>query len=190
MASLKSFLYAVAPDLGVTPAALYERQRALVALGALPVTPGRGPGSGVPLSSENIAAVIISLLAAETLADVDQRVLAICNAKPNILVHNNLARWKALGKPTFQTEVARVLSGEMPKWQETRRNILGIRVTRCWRAEITHGKGSKQSIYYFSEGNPGNQKISITAEIDDEMLSQLITVTRVALRQNEYGEQE
>ena len=65
MAGLKSFLYGVAPILGVSPAALYERQRALVNIGVLKTTAGRGPGSGVPFTAENFAAIVISLLAAE-----------------------------------------------------------------------------------------------------------------------------
>src|SRR6478735_4032377 len=83
MAGLKSFLYGVAPILGVTGAILYERQRALVNLGVLKAEQGRGPGSGVPLSAENAAAVIISLLAAGSLSEVDERVVALCRALPD-----------------------------------------------------------------------------------------------------------
>src|SRR5271166_4852624 len=120
MASLKSFLYGVAPILGTTGATLYERQRALVNLGVLKSAPGRGPGSGVPLTSESFAAVLISLLATDNLSEVDQRVVAICNAKPEGATRrpsDEHVRWVRIGKPTFQSEVAKVLSGQEAQWR-------------------------------------------------------------------------
>src|SRR4051812_2434564 len=72
MAGLKSFLHGLAPILGTTGAALYERQRALVALGVLKPTKGRGPGSGVPFTPYAEAAVLISLLTTDNLAEVDE----------------------------------------------------------------------------------------------------------------------
>ena len=102
MASLKSFLYGVAPLLGMTGAALYERQRALVDLGVLEAVPGRGPGSGVPLTPENIAAVIISVLAAENLAEVDDRVVGIINAVPELAIEiPENPMWSGQESPRF-----------------------------------------------------------------------------------------
>ena len=46
--SLKSTLPALGRILGMTPSALYERQKLLVLEGLLHAVPGRGPGSGVP----------------------------------------------------------------------------------------------------------------------------------------------
>src|SRR5215831_16940231 len=84
MASLKSFLQGVAPILGVSLATLYERQRALVRLGVLPPSTGAGPGSGVPFTAENFAAILISLLASDSLSDVDQSMVALFKAKQEI----------------------------------------------------------------------------------------------------------
>jgi len=80
--SLKAFLPHLASILGTTPAALYERQRALVRLGVLTVIEGRGPGSGVPLSADNVAALIIALAVTDNLSDTDDRVQLLCNAAP------------------------------------------------------------------------------------------------------------
>ena len=47
MRSIKSLLNQLSPILDMSPGAIYERQRALVRLGALRAVPGKGPGSGV-----------------------------------------------------------------------------------------------------------------------------------------------
>ena len=130
MASLKSFLQGVAPILGVSLATLYERQRALVRLGVLPPSTGAGPGSGVPFTAENFAAILISLLASDSLSDVDQSMVALFKAKPETTFDDwSWGRsekrsdgrlpfpthfWSELtprGKPTFLRDVALVLSG-------------------------------------------------------------------------------
>jgi hypothetical protein len=83
MASLKAFLPKVAVAFRTTPDALYSRQRALVRLGLLPVTEGKGPGSGVPLTADTLGVMIIALLAADTLAETDERVVRLCEATPD-----------------------------------------------------------------------------------------------------------
>ena len=80
MASLKAFLPTLASILASTPDALYSRQRALINLGLLPTRKGRGPGSGVELSADTLAVLLIAGLCSETLAETDQRVGAICGA--------------------------------------------------------------------------------------------------------------
>ncbi|MGO4513243.1 hypothetical protein CT676_35990 [Bradyrhizobium sp. MOS001] len=82
MASLKAFLPDMAKLFGTTADALYTRQRALAELGVLKVVEGRGPGSGTPLDGSGVAAIIIALLAADTLQDTDIRVRAFCRATP------------------------------------------------------------------------------------------------------------
>lgn len=82
MASLKAFLPEIAKAFGTTADALYSRQRALVRLGLLPVTKGKGPGSGVPLTPDTFGVMLISLLAAETLAETDERIARLCEATP------------------------------------------------------------------------------------------------------------
>src|SRR5262245_15977542 len=107
MAGLKSFLQGVAPILGVSPAALYERQRALVSIGVLEATTGRGPGSGVPFTADNVAAILISLLAAESLSKVDKCVADLCSAPPvNLTTTKEFKKiWTKSGKPTFRSDV-------------------------------------------------------------------------------------
>jgi hypothetical protein len=82
MISLKAFLPLISRVFSTTPAALYERQRALVRLGVLEPIDGRGPGTGVPLSADNVAAIIIALAVTDNLSDTDERVAKLCNASP------------------------------------------------------------------------------------------------------------
>ena len=185
MAGLKSFLYGAAPILGVTGAILYERQRALVNLGVLTAIPGRGPGSGVPLTAENAAAVIISVLAAGSLSDVDEDVVALCKAQPKDVSSYERNRGRT-EKPTFRSEVARVLSGQKIRASNAPHSYFrGIRVSRCWRGQITE---STRSVDYFvdeHERHPASWLISITAEIETDMLDRLVLYTKGALSQLE-----
>jgi hypothetical protein len=191
MAGLKSFLYAVAPILDVSPAALYERQRALVNVGALKTTAGRGPGSGVPFTAENFSAILISLLAAESLSKVDTNVADLCEARPvGVFTTAAIKKWASRGKPTFASDVGRVLAGQIPLWNWPQKfdpgSLSGIRVTQPWRGQIVSSSGQLFD-YYPSACDQylASKSISRTAEIESEMLSKLITFTKGALSQIE-----
>jgi hypothetical protein len=177
MASLKSFLYGLAPLLDMTGAALYERQRALTALGALDATPGRGPGSGVPLSADNVAAVIISVLAAENLSEVDKTVVDLMKARPF-----DVSRTVSIPRgTTFKTEVGRALSGKYSAAME-KGLANGISVTRPWRGRIT--MGIDDYIDFGTDKKPFFvEPINKIAEIDMSLLSDLKTFTLGALTQ-------
>jgi hypothetical protein len=82
MASLKASLPYLAPIFGLTTDALYERQRALVRHGVLKAIPGRGPGTGVPLSADNLATLLIAVAAVNSLSEVDHRIIEFCEATP------------------------------------------------------------------------------------------------------------
>jgi hypothetical protein len=198
MSSLKSFLFAVSPIIGVSPDALYERQRVLVKLGLLAAAPGRGPGSGVSFTAENFAAVLISVLAAETLSQVDQYIVDLCNAQPEGTLPFGSGRtiWNKLGKPTFLTDVARVLSGQNTRWRHSesrQRQYFGIRVSRVWRGQIVDSPSGARPIVYYPDDSDKYmpiRSISITAEIEHEMLSGLATFTQGALSQVDDGDDE
>jgi hypothetical protein len=106
MASLKAFLPQLAKIVDMTPDALYTRQRALTQIGVLKATKGRGPGSGVALSGEAVAAMIIALMAADSLQETDQRVARTCNA----VTKDGPCAWT--GAATFQSALAAVLLSE------------------------------------------------------------------------------
>jgi hypothetical protein len=79
--SLKGYSIDLADYLGITPLAVYERQRALVRLGVLPLE-GKGPNRGVRAAPSAVAAVLIAALFAENLSEIDDRVVRLLNAKP------------------------------------------------------------------------------------------------------------
>jgi hypothetical protein len=105
MASLKAFLPQLAKVVDMTPDALYSRQRALTNMGVLKSIEGRGPGSGVTLSGESVAVLIIALMAADSLQDTDERVRRTCNAEAE----------EAGVKPLQPTLAAILLSAESVK---------------------------------------------------------------------------
>jgi hypothetical protein len=78
--SLKGYIPALSRLLGLSPAALYERQRALVRDGLLVVEAGKGPGSGVRLTPSAKALLILSVLATDRLSDSSERTREIAEA--------------------------------------------------------------------------------------------------------------
>jgi hypothetical protein len=106
--SLKSLTPQLARALGMKPAALYERQRALVRAGLLHMRPGRGPGSGVPADAKSVAMLLISVLATGSLSEVEEQTLAIANLK------SVDGRCPVTGKKTFAAALtATVNSNEL-----------------------------------------------------------------------------
>jgi len=185
MASLKSFLYGMAPILGMTGAALYERQRVLISLGALEATPGRGPGSGVPLTADNVAAVLISVLAAENPSEIDKEIVNLCKARPSPRLIVDEKIWHPGGKATFKTEVGRVISGQDPASADIPfgNTVTNISVSRPWRGRITVTPDEVIEFSVHKRKPYFVDAITITAELEYDILKRLIDFTTGALSQ-------
>jgi hypothetical protein len=84
--SLKSIIPELAKLLEMTPAAIYERQRALVRAGLLKSESGRGPGSGVLATPESLAMLLIAILATESLSEAAELTGMFANLKIEITV--------------------------------------------------------------------------------------------------------
>ncbi len=82
MNSIKALVPGIAEILGLTAGQIYERQRALVRAGILKLRAGRGPGSGVPATPENVAWLLIAVLMGETRPADDFR--SVAAARPLI----------------------------------------------------------------------------------------------------------
>jgi hypothetical protein len=80
--SLKGWAPGLAKIFNTTPAAVYERQRALVRAGLIAAGPGRGPGKGVQATPRTIAALLIGMLVTESLTEaveLTERVMHLKN---------------------------------------------------------------------------------------------------------------
>jgi hypothetical protein len=76
MISLQKFLFnpEVADAFDMSPAALYERQRALVRVGLLPQATSRGRNSGGAMATpDTVAMIVLSVLVTDNLSEVDER---------------------------------------------------------------------------------------------------------------------
>ena len=129
MPSLKAFIPRLAGILNTTPAALYERQRALVREGLLTPEEGRGRGSGVRLSAEALAVLLIGLLVTDSLAEVASKSADMAEAKP----------WPEkkcpiTGKSKFKDAFAAVLED-----RDLCKRVNNIKVSRSVFAEIKAG---------------------------------------------------
>jgi hypothetical protein len=118
MTSLKSMTPTLAGWIGITPAALYERQRALVRAGLLNPELGRGPGSGVRATPESVAMLLVAVLATDSLSETAQQTKTLANLQ---------SRTKCLltGKRTFARALAAVLASP-----ETSRQVIYIEARR------------------------------------------------------------
>jgi hypothetical protein len=103
MISLNKFLPQISGFLGTTPAALYERQRQLVRLGILTAEKkGHGPGSGVKLSADGVAALLVALLATDNLSDTNDQIRLFLDSRP-------LVKSAKIGAKTFGEVLAAFL---------------------------------------------------------------------------------
>src|SRR4029077_11888225 len=82
MVSRKAFSETLAPLLASTPAALYERQRALIRLGMLPQAV-QGRGKGLPATPETVAMLLVAVMTTDNLSDTDLRVRRMAQARQN-----------------------------------------------------------------------------------------------------------
>jgi hypothetical protein len=103
--SLKTFIPTLAAALDMKPAAIYERQRALMRAGLLKVRPGKGPGSGVLADAESLAMLLISL-ATPSLSEVERQTKALAGLK------SRKKSCPVTGKRTFASALAAVLQSE------------------------------------------------------------------------------
>lgn len=81
MNSLKAFIPLLSDALQLTPDVLYEKQRALVRAGLLKNSKGRGPGSGVRLTPDAVAMLLIAVLATDSLSEVEKAARLLAKAK-------------------------------------------------------------------------------------------------------------
>jgi hypothetical protein len=128
MTGLKSFLPTLGDILRYQPAALYERQRELVRLGLLTAGKGRGPGSGVKLSEDAVAVMLIALLVTDSLSETDERIKIFCDLRAS-------RPCRLTGANTFREAVAAILSST-----KIAERVTLLNVDRSERLAALHAK--------------------------------------------------
>jgi hypothetical protein len=81
MDSLKNYAERLATELDLTPAALYERQRQLVRLGLISTPSKTGPGAGVRATPDNVAMLLLSCMASDSLSEIATRIMKIARLR-------------------------------------------------------------------------------------------------------------
>jgi hypothetical protein len=113
--SLKGLIPKLAEEVEMTPAALYERQRALVRAGLLHGEAGRGPGSGVRATPKSVALLLISLTGSHSETEEHSKIVASLKSEGCSLT----------GETTFARALAATLASEdiaqRIKWIEVER---------------------------------------------------------------------
>jgi len=158
MPSLKTYSAKLAELLGITQAVIYERQRALVKAGLLSYENGRGPGSGVKVSPESVAMLIVATLAANNLAETGERALDVAGATST----------RASGKPFLDVLV------ELLKSRKLAREVHQITISRSSAdASISTGRTGLHSTQRFTHGARRKPPVRIIAEIDGDVVRQI-----------------
>jgi hypothetical protein len=174
MVSLKAFAPVLAATLGTTPAAIYERQRALIRENLLPAPIGRGRGNGLPATAETVAMILIAMMVTDNLSDTDSRVRRLAEAKVNekrTLGH--LKRHKGCcgltGKRDFKSALVAILGSE-----EFHRSGILIRVARNeLRAKIMYGREDLIQETEFGKSTASAGNLEVEASIDWPVLESI-----------------
>ncbi|WP_407531008.1 hypothetical protein [Methylobacterium oryzisoli] len=170
--SLKSFIPGMARLLGTTPAALYERQRALMRAGVLHADSGRGPGSGVRSTSASVTLLLVAVLGSDNLSHAAEHTKKIDEAK---IVED---RGREMRHSEFGLTLHNILA-----FERDRKYVEGITIARnCARAEIRYLIDGFEFTHVFS-GDEGEPPIRIDATISRTTLEALASDLRAVLGQ-------
>jgi hypothetical protein len=166
MNSLKQFI-PVLSDIFVNLSenALYERQRALVRVGLLKPIAGRGPGSGVPLTPESVAMLLIAVLATDNLNETGAATKAVVAAKRVPLLSS---KHVLVGADNLHALLSRTLSSD-----DDSDRILTVRVQRLTSSATVFAKAVHQPILFLPEKNPGGGNFSVDAQFHGDTFFEL-----------------
>ena len=163
--SLKSLIRDVSAFTGMSEAAVYERQRALVRAGLLKTERGRGPGSGVRGTPESVALLLISLLATGNLSEagISTRILADRENKEGFC--------PLTGKRTFGEAMTAILASK-----DLAQRVIAINVSQEIReAEIAYRNprngGSISSSKFGLAGEAEEPGMSLRASLSGDVLN-------------------
>jgi hypothetical protein len=166
MMSLKAFAPVFASLVGTTPAAIYERQRALIRTGLLPSPVGRGRGNGLPATAETAALILIAIMVTDNLSDTDDRVQNLADAKVDVRAHKKGCRLTKA--PTFKTALASILASE-----ELAAAVQSIQVSRTdlhGSIYFVRGRNRTHGRSRFGQEAPFPNNLEVSARIRGEVV--------------------
>jgi hypothetical protein len=164
--SLKGYIPALARLMQTTPAALYERQRALVRAGLLAAGEGRGPGSGVRTTAPAVALLILSVLSTDRLSESDARTGILAELSPA-----NGKRCPHTGRRTFIDAFATLLVGT---GQASAVNEITVsRTADLARLKYYDHDSDEQRISEFVGKNTDEPGISVSVSLSHNLLMQI-----------------
>jgi DNA-binding IscR family transcriptional regulator len=168
--SLKRLITHVSAMTGLSEAAVYERQRALVRAGLLKTQRGRGPGSGVRGTPESVALLLIALLATGNLSEVGVSTRIFAN------LENKEACCPLTRKRTFADAVTAILASK-----ELAQTIIAINVSQEIReTEIAYRDSSKggslSSSKFGLAGQSEEPGLSLSASLSGYVVNRLADI--------------
>jgi DNA-binding Lrp family transcriptional regulator len=173
MIGLKAFIPQLSKALNISETALYERQRALVRAGLLEHTGGRGPGSGVRLSAEAVAMMLIAVLATDSLSETEAATRLLAKAKRGRgPAYKKFER--SLGDAqTFKDALVNALSSD-----EVASQTKMVRVYRqdCVGCFLT-GHGDEVAAEFFSSKKAAPTELHVIAELSVPTMHNLLRQT-------------
>jgi hypothetical protein len=109
--SLKAFIPVLGDVLGMSNAALYERQRALVRAKLLdrPQRPGRNSGGSLA-TPDSVGIMLIAVLATDNLSEVDQRAVVLARQRARKPGSGEISLCGLTGKSTFREALEAILA--------------------------------------------------------------------------------
>ncbi|WJR74911.1 hypothetical protein [Bradyrhizobium sp. NP1] len=173
MNSLHSLIPALAPIFGLTEKSLYERQKALVRMGMLPTPQGRGRGSGAPATPENVALLVIAVMATDRQAD-DDRVRKLALA-PFIDGKKDRCPWT--GATVFKDALSLILSPAAPTSKPGRVIHNAVHVSRAEPAASIFfswpKRGQGWSEFKRSSDRGRDDRLLVSAELPDGAIQEI-----------------
>ena len=169
--SLKGLISHVSALTGMSEAAVYERQRALVRAGLLKTERGRGPGSGVRGTPKSVALLLISLLTTGNLSEAGVSTRIFAN------LENKEGSCPLTGKRTFAEAVTAILESK-----ELAQRIIAINVSQEIReTEIAYRDPNKggsipSSSKFGLAGQPEEPGLSLRASLSGYVLNRMVDI--------------
>jgi hypothetical protein len=180
--SLRSYLPKLSELLGLTPIALYERQRELVRAGLLKSEGTRGPGAGVRLSAESIAVLLISALATDNLSQVAERTSELAAATSLVYDENSGSPPKRIpcpvtGASRFKDVLTKIIADPQLAKRASRVTVRrDVREADIMMTTLSMGNSQEMKRIYFTprrhsrQPQFGRRGISVTARMEKDTL--------------------